>query len=121
MGSFICAYANLRTMAGFVIDTLFGFIARWVMLSWRSSASRNWPALAGRVVRCHFEKHGYGGDFVVHRYKYKVDSQRFEGPLKKPFMYAGSANTYTRRFPADSEIRIHVDPEDSARSFPVFF
>jgi hypothetical protein len=69
-------------MAGLVIDIYIGFIVRWTIILWRKAGSQQWPTVAGRVVRCHYEGHGYGGSYVVLQYKYKVDSERFQGGLK---------------------------------------
>jgi len=104
-------------MGGFVIDVYIGFLVRWIVILWRNAASCKWPIVAGSVVHCHFEEHGYGGDYVV--LQYKVEWERFEGVLKKPFIYENYAEAYTRHHPADSQLRIHVDPKDPTRSFPV--
>jgi hypothetical protein len=39
--------------------------------------------------------------------------------LKKPFIYENYAEAYARHHPAGSELRIHVDPQDPTRSFPI--
>ena len=106
-------------MAGFVIDIYIGFIVRWMIILWRGARGRQWPTLSGRVVRCYFEEHGYGGDYVVLQYKYKVDSERFQGVLKKPYIYPNYADGFVRHHPADMELRIHVNPRNPAESFPV--
>jgi hypothetical protein len=106
-------------MAGFVIDIFIGFIVRWIIILWRNVASLNWPTVTGRVVRCHYEKHGYGGNYAVLQYKYKVDSERFRGAINKPYIYPNYAEAFTRHHSADSELRIRVNPKDPARSFPV--
>lgn len=106
-------------MAGFVIDIYVGFLCRGLVLLWRNVASEKWPTVAGTIVRCHFEKHGYGGDYVVLQYKYKVEYERFQGAIKKPFMYSNYADAFVRRHPADSELRVRVDPKGPTRSFPV--
>jgi hypothetical protein len=49
-------------MAGFVIDTFIGFIVRWMIILWRKAVSGKWPTVAGTVVHCQFEKHGYSGN-----------------------------------------------------------
>jgi hypothetical protein len=105
-------------MAGFVIDIFIGFILRWLVLLRRDVASDKWPTVAGTIVRCHFEKRGYGGDYVVLQYKYKADFERFKGAIKKPFIYPNYADAFVRRHPADSELIVHVDPKAPARSFP---
>jgi hypothetical protein len=106
-------------MAGFVIDIFIGFIFRWFVLFWRNVESGKWPAVAGTIVRCHFEKHGYGGDYVVLQYKYKADFERFQGAIKKPYIYPNYADAFVRKHPADSELKIRVAPKDPTRSFPV--
>ena len=106
-------------MAGFVIDIFIGFIVRLMVILWRAAVSLKWPTVPGRIVRCHFEKHGYGGDYVVLQYKYKVDSERFQGTINKPYIYPNYADGFVRNHPADSEARIRVNPKDPARSFPV--
>ena len=106
-------------MAGFVIDIFIGFTLRWLVLLWRGVASGKWPTVAGTIIRCEFEKHGYGGDYVVLRYKYKVDFERFQGAIKKPYIYPNYADAFVRHHPADGELRVHVDPNDPTRSFPI--
>ena len=106
-------------MAGFVIDIYIGFIVRWMIILWRKAVSYKWPTVSGTIVRCQFEKHGYGGDYVVLQYKYKVDSVRFQGVLKKPYIYPNYADGFVRHHPADMELRIHVNPRNPAESFPV--
>jgi hypothetical protein len=106
-------------MAGLVIDIYLGFILRWMVILWRKAGSHQWPAVAGTVVRCHFEKHGYGGDYVVLQYKYKVDLERFHGSLKRPYIYPNYADAFVRHHPADMELRVHVNPQIPAQSFPV--
>ena len=56
-------------MAGFVLDLYIGFLIRWVILAWRDALSYKWPAVSATVISCHFERAGFGGDFVVLRYK----------------------------------------------------
>jgi hypothetical protein len=75
--------------------------------------------VSGTVVRSHFEKSGYGGNYVELRYKYKVEGERFEGVLKKPFIYENYAEACARHHPAGSELRIHVHSKDPTRSFPI--
>ena len=106
-------------MAGLVIDIYIGFIVRWTIILWRKAGSQQWPTVAGRVVRCHYEGHGYGGSYVVLQYKYKADLERFHGVMKKPFLYPNYADAFVRHHPADGELRIHVDPKTPTRSFPV--
>jgi len=106
-------------MAGFVIDIYIGFIVRWMIILWCEADGRQWPTVAGTVVRCHFEKQTFGGDYVVLQYKYKVDGERFQGVVNKPYIYPNYADAFVRHHPADMELRIHVDPKAPARSFPV--
>ena len=106
-------------MAGFVIDIYIGFILRWLVLLWRDVTSDKWPTVAGTIVQCNFEKHGYGGDYVVHEYKYKADLERFQGANKKPYIYPNYAEAFARHHPAGGELRIHIDAKDATRSFPV--
>lgn len=106
-------------MAGFVIDIFIGFIFRWVVLVWPNIVSVKWPIVAGTIVRCHFEKRGYGGDYVVLQYKYKADFERFKGVIRKPYIYPNYADALVRHHPAGCELRIRVDLKDPARSFPV--
>jgi Protein of unknown function (DUF3592) len=106
-------------MAGFVIDIFIGFILRWLVLLWRDVASDKWPTVAGTIVRCHFEKRGYGGDYVVLHYKYKEKFERFQGTIKKPFIYPNYAEAFVRHYPPDSELRVRVHPKDPTRSFPI--
>ena len=106
-------------MAGLVIDIYIGFFVRWIVIVWRQAASYKWPTVAGTIVRCHFEEHGYGGDFVVLHYKYKEKFERFHGEMKKPYIYPNYAEAFVRHHPADSELRIRVNPKDPTRSFPI--
>jgi len=106
-------------MAGLVIDIYIGFIVRWVIILWRGANSRRWPIVYGSVVRCHFEKQGYGGDYAVLQYKYKVDSERFNGVLKRPYIYPNYADAFVRHHPADMELKIRVNPQLLGQSFPV--
>jgi hypothetical protein len=105
-------------MAGFVIDIYIGFMFRWFVLLWRNVESSKWPTLAGTIVHCHFEKRGYGGDYVVLQYKYKADFERFQGAIKKPYIYPNYADAFVRHHRPDSELRVRVDPKDPTRSFP---
>jgi hypothetical protein len=107
-------------MAGFVIDIWIGFLVRWGILFWRNPESRNWPTVSGAIVRCHFETHGYGGDYVVLDYKYKVEVERFQGSLHKPYIYPNYAAAFVRHHLPESNLRIRVNPKDPNRSFPVF-
>jgi len=106
-------------MAGLVIDIYIGFVIRWLVLVWRKTQSSNWPTVTGTVVRCHFKKCGYGGDYVELHYKYKSDFERFHGLIKKPYIYPNYADPFVRHHPADSGLTIRVDPKNPARSFPV--
>lgn len=106
-------------MGGLVIDIYIGFLVRWLVLVWRKTESSKWPTVAATIVCCHFEERGYGGDYVVLRYKYKADWERFEGEIKKPHMYPNYAEAFVRHHPEDSELRVHVDPKDPTRSFPI--
>lgn len=106
-------------MAGFVIDIYIGFLVRWLVLVWRKMESSKWPTVSGTIISCHFEEHGYGGDYVVLRYKYKSDWERFQGVIRKPFIYDNYADAFVRHHPEDSELRVRVDPKNPTRSFPV--
>ncbi len=106
-------------MAGLVIDIWIGFIVRWMIIIWREASSHQWPTFAGTIVRCEFEEHGFGGDYVVLRYKYKVNSERFDGMLKKPYMFPNYADAFVRHHPAGLELSVHVNPKAHTRSFPV--
>jgi hypothetical protein len=48
-----------------------------------------------------------------------VDWNRFHGAMKKPYMYPNYADAFVGHHRADRELRIHVDPKEPARSFPV--
>ncbi|MGA3049339.1 MAG: DUF3592 domain-containing protein [Terracidiphilus sp.] len=106
-------------MAGLVIDIYIGFVVRWLIIVWHKVDSRQWPTATGRVVRCHFEEHGFGGDYAVLQYKYKVDSERFQGVLKRPYIYPNYADAFVRHYPAGMELRIRANPQNPAQSFPV--
>ncbi len=106
-------------MSGLVIDIFIGFMMRWLIVSWRRVVSRNWPTLPGTVVRAFFEQPGYGGSYVEVKFKYKVDGKRYQGSLREPFMFENYAEAFVRHHPAGSELRIHVDPKNPSRSFPV--
>lgn len=106
-------------MGGLIIDIYIGFIVRWIVILWRKADSSQWPTVVGTVVRCHFEKRGYGGNYVVLQYKYKVESERFQGLVNKPYIYPNYADAFVRHHPADMKLRIHVDSKTPARSFPV--
>jgi hypothetical protein len=103
-------------MGGLVLDI---FLVRWIVNYWRNVVSRQWPVASGTVVRCHFETHGFAGDYVVLHYKYKVDWERFHGVVDKPYIYPNYAEAFVRHHPADSELRIRVHPKDRTQSFPV--
>jgi len=75
--------------------------------------------VSGIIVRCHFEKCGFGGDYVVLQCKYKADWERFQGVIKKPYIYPNYADAFIRHHTTGSELSIHVDPKHPARSFPV--
>ena len=105
-------------MAGFVIDIYIGFVVRWMIILWRGVGSRKWPTVSGTIVRCRFEKPGYGGNYVVLEYKYKVDWERFHGVIMKPYMYPNYADAFVRHHPPDMELKIRTDPKKPARSFP---
>jgi hypothetical protein len=106
-------------MAGFVIDIYIGFMLRSLVILWRDLASRKWPAIAGTIVRCHFERRGYGGDYVELRYRYKSNSERFQGLVKKPYIYPNYAEAFVHHHPGGGEIRVRVNPEIPAQSFPI--
>jgi hypothetical protein len=106
-------------MFGFVLDIYLGFLIRWIVILWRNAVSLKWPTVSGRIVRCHFERHGYGGNYVVLQYKYKRDGERFQGVMKKPYMYPNYADAFVRHHPADGELKVRVNPKDPAMSFPI--
>ena len=106
-------------MSGLVIDIFAGFFLRWLILFWRGAASRNWPTVTGTIVRCYFEKRGYGGDYVVLQYKYKVDWERYKGEIKKPYLYPNYAEAFVRHHPGDDALKIRIDPKNATRSFPI--
>ena len=106
-------------MAGLVIDIYVAFIVRWIIIYWRKAWSRRWPTVTGTVVRCNLERPGYGCDYAVLQYKYKMNFERYHGSIKKPYLYENYAEAYIRHLPADSELRIRVDPNDPTRSVPV--
>jgi len=105
-------------MAGFVIDIIIGFFVRWIILLSRDGKSRNWPTVAGLVVTSYFEKPGYGGSYVLIHYEYKLDGECFDGEIKKPYFYENYANAFARNHPADSALRVRVNPEHTEQSFP---
>jgi len=104
---------------GFVIDIYVGFTVRWMIILWRKAASRKWRTVQGTVVRCHFQKCGYGGSYVVIHYKYKFNFDRHHGVLKKPYLYDNYADAFVRHHPADGELKIRVSAKNPKRSFPV--
>jgi hypothetical protein len=106
-------------MAGLVIDIYIGFIIRWGNVLWRKVQSRQWPTAFGRVIRCHFEKQGHGGSYVVLQYRYKVDSEWLSGVLKKPYIYPNYADAFVRHHPADMELKIRINPQLPEQSYPV--
>lgn len=106
-------------MAGLVLDIFVAFVVRWLVICWRNVRCHRWPSVTGTIIRCDLEKPGYGCKYVLLRYKYKVNFERYHGSIKKPYIYDNYAEAYTRRFLAGCELRIHVDPKDPTRSFPV--
>ena len=105
-------------MGGLVIDIYLGFLVRWIVLAFRKVESAEWPVTAGTIVDCHYEQSGWGGDFVVLRYKYKANFERFEGEIRKPYIMDNYADAFVRHHPADDEIKVRVNPKDSTMSFP---
>ena len=81
-----------------------------MILLWRRARSRRWPMVVGTVVHCQFEKHGYGGDFALLQYKYKVDGERSHGVIKKPYIYPNDADAFVRHHPADMELSSSSTP-----------
>jgi|ERR1035438_648604 hypothetical protein len=106
-------------MAGLVIDIYVAFIVRWIIIYWRNARSHGWPTVTGSVVRCRLERPGYGCDYVVLEYKYKMNFERYHGSIKKPYIYENYAEAYVRHLLADRELGIRVDPNDPNRSVPV--
>ena len=106
-------------MAGLVLDIYVEFILRWIVLWWRKAGSRGWQEVTGTIVSCQLERPGFGCARVVLRYKYKWDFERYQGVIKKPYIYDNYADAYMRHHPPDSELRIRVDPSRPARSVPV--
>lgn len=106
-------------MAGLVIDIYVAFVVRWIIILWRKARSHGWATVTGTVVSCHLEKPGYGCDYAVLRYKYKMNFERYQGSIKKPYVYDNYADAYIRHRAADSELRIRVDQNDPTRSVPV--
>jgi hypothetical protein len=106
-------------MAGWVLDIYVAFIVRWIIMYWRKVGSGGWPTVTGTVVHCQLEKPGYGCVYVVLHYKYKMNFERYHGFIKKPYVYDHYAEAYIRHFIADSELRLHVNPNNSTQSFPV--
>jgi hypothetical protein len=107
-------------MGGLVIDIFVAFVVRWAIIFWRGSASRNWPAVPGTVVRCHLEKPGIGCMYVELQYKYKFNFERHEGACNKPYFNATNyAEAYVRHHPGGSELKVRVNPKNPVRSFPI--
>jgi hypothetical protein len=106
-------------MGGFVIDIYVGFILRWGIITWRKMIGSKWPVVTGIIMRCSFERPGYGGDYVIVEYEYQIDSARFQGVLKRPYLFPEHATAFVRRHRADAEIKVHLDPKFAAHSFPV--
>jgi hypothetical protein len=65
------------------------------------------------------ETRGYGGDYVELCYRYKSNSERFQGSIKKPYIYPNYADGFVRHYPVDREIKVRVNPESPAQSFPI--
>jgi hypothetical protein len=106
-------------MTGFVLDIFVAFIVRWIVIFWRKAESCRWPKVTGTVTRCHLEKPGIGCMYVVLSYKFKVNFERYQGSIKKPYFYDNYAEAYIRRFAGGNELEIRVDPNHPTRSCPV--
>jgi hypothetical protein len=92
-------FVKLTTvMAGLVLDIFVAFLVRWIVIYRRKARSHRWPNVTGTVVRCHLEKPGYGCMYAVLRYKYRMNFERNQGLIKKPYIYENYAEAYTRRF-----------------------
>ena len=106
-------------MAGWFFDAFIAYFVRGIIILWRRAVSRNWPTVSGTIVRSHLEKPFYGCMYVVVEYKYKLNWERHRGVLNRPYFYfANYADAFVRHHPADTELRVRVDPKNPARSFP---
>jgi Protein of unknown function (DUF3592) len=107
-------------MAGWFFDVFVAYLVRGIIILWRNAVSRNWPTVSGSVVRSRLEKPFYGCMYVVVQYKYKMNWERHQGVLNKPYFYfANDAEAYVRNHPAETELSIRVDPKNPTRSFPL--
>lgn len=86
-------------MAGLIVEIYIAFAVRWMILMYRDAASRKWPQITGTIIRSHLEKPGFGCNYVVLRYKYRNGSERYEGEVKKPFIFSNYAEAFVRRHP----------------------
>ena len=106
-------------MAGLFLDIYIAFAVRWMILIWRDTVSRKWPQITGTIVRCHLEKPGFGCMYVVLRYKYKKNSERYEGEIREPFTDVKNARALVQHHQGGGELTICVSPTDATLSFPI--
>jgi hypothetical protein len=106
----------LKTMASFVNDIFIAFIDRALIVLWRKAISRKWPVMTGTIRASTYERPIWGCDYALIRYQYKTSGERYEGVLKKPFLFRNYGEAYVRRFPGGSEVLIRVHPKDRSKS-----
>jgi hypothetical protein len=106
-------------MAGFVIDIYIAFIIRALIVLWRAWESRDWPVITGTIRTSSYERPGYGCDYALICYQYKTTGERYEGILKKPYLFRNYGEAFVRRFPGGSEVAIRMNPHDQAKSMLV--
>ena len=106
-------------MAGLVIDIYIAFIIRALMILWQKAQSRKWPVITGTIRASSFERPGYGCDYAQIRYQYKTSGERYEGVLKKPYLFRNYGEAFVRHLPAGSTVEIWINPRNPAKSMLV--
>ncbi len=106
-------------MAGLFIDIVIEWIVRMVANTIRRMRSRSWPVVTATVTSSRCEQAGYGCHVADINFDYSFATEDFSGLHKEPFLVHDLAKDYVRRFPADCETPVRVNPANPSKSFLV--
>ena len=103
-------------MAGWFVDIFIEWIVRMVVNSIRRIRSRSWRVATATVTSSRYERAGYGCHVADIHYDYLWAGEDFSGLHHEPFLVHDLGKDYVRRFPADSETPVRVDPANPSKS-----
>ena len=101
----------------FILDVLVEFLIRIAINTFKKVRSKPWPVTTSTITGAYLGKgHTGGSQLAVVTYNYRVEGERYVGTQKEPFLIGSLGEDYIRRFPADCETPVRVNPADPAKS-----